>query len=113
MDELMRRFEQVTLDVGRLLDRETLVNKMIAQQVEEKQLALQRQRFNDVLDRYKALQSIGVELDFCAKDEIRQFVSTMTRDDIDSENKRSISNIVLPHRLKWMNGRPMYDNCSS
>lgn len=97
MEDLARRFENATVNMNRILsekkndvgifrylgdkDREFSARKMMELHFEKEYLDAQRQRCNDMLGRYKLLVDLGVELDVCMKNEIRQYVSRLSRQD--------------------------------
>lgn len=95
MEHLAERLENATAKMSRILaernggprifeylnpaDQEFVAKKTMEQHFEREQLQLQRQRCDDMLSRYQVLVELGIDLDVVTKNEIRQYVSHLGR----------------------------------
>lgn len=117
MDDLNVRLENATLQVTRLLgersesvempvempaefrylgaeDREVLAKKTIELDLEKKKLDLQEQQLGLMIRQFKAVVKI------------RQYV-----DRHQESSKARTKKVTWTARQRWLNGRPVYDNC--
>ena len=63
-------------------DRGDLAKRMIEQQLQESTVALKRQRVDNLIESYKSLQDIGVNLDGRTLIELRDNVTLLSRQDL-------------------------------
>ena len=115
MDDLNKRLGDATTRVAHLLaertpaltqdlsaaDREVFAKEMIELELRQKQTDVEEKELSLVIRRYKALVELGVELDVVTKIELRQYVSSKTRQLIKDKkvNKDTCTG--------WLNGRPI------